>query len=118
MVVVGMIGNYCFDYDVEGGYLLGIIFEFSGICIDILGNILVCDNNDYLDDSVYMLDKDGRFFCFFLCFLFFSLERRIWVLGVDDSCNLWIGDVDINEIRVYKYLEWIDVVLIMVISRK
>ena len=105
VVAVGFTGNHRFDYDAEGGHPPGTIFEPSRICTDVLGNILVCDNNDHLDDSVHMLDQDGRFLCFILRLPSSTLERRIRALGMNDSCDLWIGDVDTNEIRVYKYLE-------------
>lgn len=53
VVVIDWEGRYCFFYI---GYLLGLGLLLSGICIDVLLNIFICDS---IFKIVYMIDKDG-----------------------------------------------------------
>lgn len=50
-------GEYKFIYEGKEGFLLEL-FLFWGICIDVLSNIFVVDENNC---GIYVLDKDGCF---------------------------------------------------------
>ncbi|XP_052679039.1 uncharacterized protein LOC128159861 [Crassostrea angulata] len=94
VVVVDKSGQHRFSYS---GW--ESVFTPFGICTDVLGHILVCD--DYTD-TVYLLDQDGQL-------LSFLLTSEQWLgmfcsVCVDDENNLWVGQWG-NKVSVYKYLQ-------------
>ncbi|XP_078329847.1 uncharacterized protein LOC111113501 isoform X1 [Crassostrea virginica] len=95
VVVVNKSGQHRFSYS-------GQRSEFCpyGICTDVLGHILVCDN---VSETVHLLDQDGGFLSVIL-----SEQQGIKLpLGVcvDDENNLYVGQYSTNTVTVYKYLE-------------
>ncbi|XP_062566594.1 tripartite motif-containing protein 2-like [Saccostrea cucullata] len=95
MVVVNKSGQHRFSYT---GQKSG--FDPYGICTDVLGHILVCDDNS---KAVHLLDQDGQF-------LSLLLTRQQGVeyprsVCVDDENNLYVGQDHTNTLTVYKYLQ-------------
>lgn len=71
-----------------------------GICTDILGHILVCnDSLSYSGSCIHLLDVDGNFLSYLQtsssCF-----DTR--ALSADDKHNIYVGSN--GEINVYRYL--------------
>ncbi|XP_061182407.1 uncharacterized protein LOC133190736 [Saccostrea echinata] len=91
VVVVNKSGQHRFFYKGQGS-----VFHPLGICIDVLGHILVCDLY-----NVHLLDQDGQFLS-----LLITRETGIYPISVcmDDENNLYEGDVDARVI-MYKYLQ-------------
>ncbi|XP_062599138.1 uncharacterized protein LOC134260605 [Saccostrea cucullata] len=93
VVVVNKSGKHRFSYTgQESG------FSPYGICTDVLGHILVCDNQ-----RLHILDQAGQFL---------SLLIRPGsgidptCVCVDDQNNLYVGDFSTNsKVLVYKYLQ-------------
>nr|XP_011426745.2 uncharacterized protein LOC105327813 isoform X1 [Crassostrea gigas]XP_034305783.1 uncharacterized protein LOC105327813 isoform X1 [Crassostrea gigas]XP_034305785.1 uncharacterized protein LOC105327813 isoform X1 [Crassostrea gigas] len=95
VVVVDKSGQHRFSYTGQGSW-----FRPYGICTDVLGHILVCDT--YID-TVHLLDQDGRFLSLLL-----TQQQGIKYsrsVCVDDENNLWVGQLDNNTVKVYKYLQ-------------
>ncbi|XP_062612355.1 uncharacterized protein LOC134274117 [Saccostrea cucullata] len=91
VVVVNKSGQHRFSYKgQESG------FNPYGICTDVLGHILVCDNY-----KIHLLDQDGQFLS-----LLITPERRINPTSacVDDENNLYVGDFS-TKVTVCKYLK-------------
>ncbi|XP_062573894.1 uncharacterized protein LOC134235764 [Saccostrea cucullata] len=91
VVVVNKSGQHRFSYtDQESG------FYPYGICTDVLGHILVCD-----DYKVHILDQDGQFLS-----LIITPDTGINpnCVCVDDENNIYMGDYN-AEVIVYKYLQ-------------
>lgn len=59
VVVVDQVGEYWFIY--IGFFIIRKLFNFYDIIIDSLSWILIVDKNN---DSIYILDQYGKFFCF------------------------------------------------------
>ena len=97
VVVVNKSGQHKFSYTGQGS-----ILRPFGICTDVLGHILVCDD---VSKTVQLLDQQGRLLSVI------SLPRkggRIIPLSVcvDDKNNLYVGQFCFsNTVTVYKYLE-------------
>nr|XP_022336857.1 uncharacterized protein LOC111133073 [Crassostrea virginica] len=94
VVVVTKTGQHRFSYTGQGSKLIPF-----GICTDVLGHILVCDNAGY---TVDLLDQDGRFL-----FIILSLQQGIYSpcgVCVDAENNLYVGQRYTNTVTVYKYL--------------
>nr|XP_022308904.1 uncharacterized protein LOC111114739 [Crassostrea virginica]XP_022308905.1 uncharacterized protein LOC111114739 [Crassostrea virginica] len=94
VVVVNKSGQYRFSYAGQGS-------EFCpyGICTDVLGHILVCDN---VSKTVHLLDQDGGFLSVIL-----SEQQGIKHprgVCVDDENNLYVGEL-YTTVTVYKYLQ-------------
>ncbi|XP_022339902.2 uncharacterized protein LOC111134797 [Crassostrea virginica] len=95
VVVVNKSGQQRFSYTGHGSE-----FFPDGICTDVLGHILVCDN---ASKSVHLLDQDGGF----LSIILSSKQGIKGPLGVcvDDENNLHVGQRTTNTVTVYKYLQ-------------
>uniref|UniRef100_A0A8W8LRX9 B box-type domain-containing protein n=1 Tax=Magallana gigas TaxID=29159 RepID=A0A8W8LRX9_MAGGI len=94
VVVVDKSGQHRFSYTGQGSGL-----GPYGICTDVLGHILVCDD---ISATVHFLDKDGQF----LSLLLTPQQGVDYPLSVcvDDENNLWVGQLT-NTVTVYKYLQ-------------
>ncbi|XP_061167481.1 uncharacterized protein LOC133176373 [Saccostrea echinata] len=94
VVVVNKSGQHRFSYTgQESG------FRPFGICTDVLGHILVCD--DY-SDTVHLLDQDGQFLSLLL-----TQQQGVYAprsVCVDDENNLYVGQLG-NTLTVYKYIK-------------
>ncbi|XP_078311623.1 uncharacterized protein LOC111137609 [Crassostrea virginica] len=95
VVVVNKSGQHRFSYTGQGSR-----FPPYGICTDVLGHILVCDN---YSDTVHLLDQDGGF----LSFILSPQQGMTYPRGlcVDDENNLHVGQYGTNIVTVYKYLQ-------------
>ncbi|XP_052678871.1 tripartite motif-containing protein 5-like [Crassostrea angulata] len=95
VVVVDKSGNHRFSYTGQRS-----LFNPYGICTDVLGHILVCDERS---EKVHLLDQDGQF----LSLLLTSQQGVKYPRSVcvDDENNLWVGQYPINIVTVYKYLQ-------------
>ena len=96
VVLVNKSGQHRFFYTGQG-----LRFFPWGICTDVLGHILVCDE---ASKSVHLLDQDGGLLSFIL-----SEQQGInhpRGLCVDDENNLYVGQYGTNTVTVYKYLQW------------
>ena len=94
VVVVNKSGHYRFSYTGQGSN-----FCPWGICTDVLGHILVCDD---VSNTVHLLDQEGEFLAVIL-----SPRQGIeYPRGVclDDENNLHVGQYCTNIVTVYKYL--------------
>lgn len=95
VVVVTKSGQYRFSYTGQESE-----FDPWGICTDILGHIIVCDN---YSDKVHLLDQDGH-----LLSLLLTDKHGIFPplsVCVDDEYNLHMGQWDTNKVTVFKYLQ-------------
>ena len=94
VVVVNKSGQHRFSYKGRGSKLLP-----WGICTDILGHILVCDN---VSKTVHLLDQDGGF----LSIILLPQQGIGYPRGlcVDDENNLYVGQFNTNKVTMYKYL--------------
>ncbi|XP_078313037.1 uncharacterized protein LOC111135985 [Crassostrea virginica] len=95
VVVVNKSGQHRFSYTGQGSE-----FDPWGICTDVLGHILVCDN---VSKSVHLLDQDGGFLSVIL-----SPQQGIQHprgVCLDDENNLYVGQAGTNIVTVYKYLQ-------------
>ena len=95
VVVVNKSGYHRFSYTGQGSE-----FWPCGICTDVLGHILVCDD---VSESVHLLDQDGGFLSIIL-----SPQQGIGYprgLCVDDENNLHLGQAHTNTLAVCKYLQ-------------
>ncbi|XP_022339904.2 uncharacterized protein LOC111134798 [Crassostrea virginica] len=95
VVVVNKSGQHKFSYTGQGSEL----FPY-GICTDVLGHILVCDD---VRKSVHLLDQDGGLLSFIL-----SPQQGIGYphgVCVDDENNLSVGQFGTNTLTVYKFLQ-------------
>nr|XP_022341563.1 uncharacterized protein LOC111135625 [Crassostrea virginica] len=95
VVVVNKSGQHRFSYTGRGS-----VFGPFGICTDVLGHILVCDD---ASNTVHLLDQDGGF----LSVILSSQQGIKYPRGVcvDDENNLYVGKYDTNTVSVYKYLQ-------------
>ncbi|XP_065938124.1 uncharacterized protein [Magallana gigas] len=94
VVVVDNLGQYRFSYTGQGSEFIPY-----GICTDVLGHILVCDD---FSGKVHLLDKDGQFLSLLL-----TPQQGVGSIRsvcVDDEKNMWVGQLD-NIVKVFKYLE-------------
>ena len=95
VVVVNKSGQHRFSYTGQGSR-----FYPWGICTDVLGHILVCDN---ASSTVHLLDQDGGFLSVIL-----SSQQGIKSprgVCVDEENNLYVGQYGTNTVSVYKYLQ-------------
>ncbi|XP_056019366.1 uncharacterized protein LOC130054248 [Ostrea edulis] len=93
IVVVNRSGQHRFSYK---GQKSG--FSPWGICTDVLGHILVCDDTD---KCVHFLDQDGQFLSLLL-----TEQQEVkypYSVCVDGENNLYVGEL--YEVAVYKYLQ-------------
>nr|XP_022336239.1 RING finger protein nhl-1-like [Crassostrea virginica] len=110
VVVVNKSGQHTFSYTGQESE-----FYLWGICTDLFGNILVCDS---FGESIHLLDQNGGFQSFvhvhsqqsgFLSSIF-SLDQHENIkhprgVCVDDENNLYVGQFNINRVKVYKYIQ-------------
>ncbi|XP_062605150.1 uncharacterized protein LOC134279839 [Saccostrea cucullata] len=95
VVVVNKSGQHRFSYTGQGS-----AFCPYGICTDVLGHILVCDDKSR---TVHLLDKGGQFLSLLL-----SQQHGVDYprsVCVDDENNLYVGQWLTNILTVYKYLQ-------------
>ncbi|XP_061167682.1 uncharacterized protein LOC133176584 [Saccostrea echinata] len=95
VVVVNKSGQHRFSYAGQES-----VFRPYGICTDVLGHILVCDQ---YDNTVHLLDQDGQFLSLLL-----TQEQGVKYprsVCVDDENNFYVGQWLINTLTVYKYLQ-------------
>ncbi|XP_062595367.1 uncharacterized protein LOC134256704 [Saccostrea cucullata] len=103
VVMVTASGTYRFSYSglhPQSGFIP------CGICTDVLGNILVCNNYfTFIKNcfSVDLLDINGQFLSFILTSEQFPPSPH--ALCIDDQHNLWVGGLDSSTILVYNYLQ-------------
>nr|XP_034311356.1 uncharacterized protein LOC105342752 [Crassostrea gigas] len=96
VVVVNKSGQHRFSYTGQGS-----VFWPFGICTDLLGHIIVC-NGCFGNDSLDIIDQDGRFLSLLL-----TRQQGIRRCGlcVDDENNLHVRHCYTNRVTVYKYLQ-------------
>ncbi|XP_062584062.1 tripartite motif-containing protein 2-like [Saccostrea cucullata] len=95
VVVVNKSGQHRFSYIGQGS-----VFCPYGICTDVLGHILVCDE---ISNSVHLLDQNGQFLSF--VFTEKQLVKYPRSLCVDNEKNIYVGQRYSNTLTVYKYLQ-------------
>uniref|UniRef100_K1QCM5 Tripartite motif-containing protein 3 n=1 Tax=Magallana gigas TaxID=29159 RepID=K1QCM5_MAGGI len=97
VVVTERGGKHRFSYT---GHPPGSGLRSRGICTDAMSHILVCDS---MNNTVQMLDQDGRFLSNFL-----TKSQEIvkpWSLSYDvNTHRLWVGSRDSNKVCVYRYI--------------
>ncbi|XP_065938697.1 tripartite motif-containing protein 5-like [Magallana gigas] len=94
VVVVDKSGQHRFSYTGQRSR-----FTPYGICTDVLGHILVCDDKS---KTVHLLDQDGQFLSLLL-----TPKQGVKYprsVCVDDN-NLWFGQRFTNTVKVFKYLQ-------------
>ncbi|XP_052677991.1 uncharacterized protein LOC128159003 [Crassostrea angulata] len=95
VVVVDKSGQHRFSYTGQRSRL-----DPFGICTDVLGHILVCDE---ISEKAHLLNRDGQFLSLLL-----TPQQGVeypYSVCVDDENNLWVGEWDTNTVTVYKYLQ-------------
>ncbi|XP_062591641.1 E3 ubiquitin-protein ligase Trim36-like [Saccostrea cucullata] len=95
VVVVNKSGQHRFSYTGQESE-----FHPYGICTDVLGHILVCDD---VSNTVHLLDQDGQFLSLLL-----TQQQGVKYprsVCVDDENNLYVGQNNTNTLTVYKYLQ-------------
>ncbi|XP_022343914.2 uncharacterized protein LOC111136994 [Crassostrea virginica] len=95
IVVVNKSGQHRFSYTGQGSEFIPY-----GICTDVLGHILVCDNTS---NTVDLLDQDGGFLSVIL-----SPQqgvKRPYGVCVDDENNLYVVQQWTKTVSVYMYLQ-------------
>ncbi|XP_011412690.3 tripartite motif-containing protein 2 [Magallana gigas] len=95
VVVLYKTGQHKFSYTGQGSK-----FRPFGICTDIVGHILVCDNES---NTVHLLDQDGQFLLLLL-----TEEHGIYrpvSVCVDADNKLYVGQFNTNKVKVYEFLE-------------
>ena len=95
VVVVNKSEQLKFSYRGQGSGL-----HPFGICTDVFGHILVCDN---VSKTIHLLDQNGGFLSFIL-----SPQQEIKYplsVCVNDENNLCVGQFLNNTVTVYKYLQ-------------
>lgn len=108
VVVVTGSGRYRFSYF---GQKSQETFTPCGICTDVLGQILVCNDSFSFTpncSSVHLLDKDGNFLCLLLKPELCPISPS--AVCIDDEHNLLLGSRHSSYIVVYKYLQSKDLV--------
>lgn len=75
-------------------------FSPTGICNDLLGHVLVCNESN---PSVHMLDMKGNF----IAIIIQDIEdvKDPWGLCADDNGKLFIGQKNFGMIKVFQYLK-------------
>lgn len=96
--VISADGEHRFTYN-GADAALSTPFLPRGICTDLLGNILIADENNH---GVHILDKDGRFLTL-LTFPIAESQAKPVSLCIDHKNDLCIGCSD-GKIRIVKYL--------------
>ena len=94
VVVVDKSGQHRFSYTGQRSK-----FDPYGICTDVLGHILVCDE---ISEKAHLLNRDGQFLSLLLL-----RQQGVKYPGsvcVDDENNLWVGQLT-SKVTVYKYLQ-------------
>ncbi|XP_061182166.1 uncharacterized protein LOC133190515 [Saccostrea echinata] len=91
VVVVNKSGQHRFSYTGQGSR-----FSPFGICTDVLGHILVCD-----DHRVHILDQDGQFLSLLITQ---GTGINPICVCVDDENNLYVGP-NFATVMMYKYLQ-------------
>ena len=92
VVVMNKSWQHRFSYTGQGS-----VFRPWGICTDVLGHILVCDD---VSVSVHLLDQDGGFLSVII-----SLQQgNPCGVCVDNENNLYVGQLN-KTLTVYKYLQ-------------
>ena len=95
VVVVNKTGQHTFSYTGQGSNFCPL-----GICTDVHGHILVCDD---FSKTVQLLNQDGGFLSVIL-----SKQQGIknpLSVCVDDENNLCVGQWQANTVTVYRYLQ-------------
>ncbi|XP_065938120.1 tripartite motif-containing protein 2-like [Magallana gigas] len=95
VVVVDKSRQHRFSYKGQGSK-----FSPLGLCTDVLGHILVCDD---ISKTVHLLNQDGRFLSLLL-----TEQQGVKLpisLCVDDENNIWVGQEYPNTVTVCKYLQ-------------
>lgn len=108
VVVVTGSGRYRFSYF---GQKSQETFTPCGICTDVLGQILVCNDSFSFRpncSSVHLLDKDGNFLCLLLKPELCPISPS--AVCIDDEHNLLLGSRHSSYIVVYKYLQSKDLI--------
>ncbi|XP_052692241.1 protein wech-like [Crassostrea angulata] len=95
VVVLFKTGQHKFTYTGQGSK-----FRPFGICTDIVGHILVCDNES---NTVHLLDQDGQFLLLLLTEEH-GIHRPV-SLCVDADNKLYVGQFNTNKVKVYVFLE-------------
>ncbi|XP_056022808.1 uncharacterized protein LOC130055166 [Ostrea edulis] len=101
VIVHNRLGEHRFTYTRRGSNQK--LFP-SGICCDILRNILVYDGNS---KAILILDSDGRFLSTFISLKseWTGLISHTRGLAIDNDYNLWIGGSHSNTIQIFSYLK-------------
>ncbi|XP_065938565.1 E3 ubiquitin-protein ligase TRIM71 isoform X2 [Magallana gigas] len=95
VLVVDKSGQHRFSYTGQRSRL-----DPFGICTDVLGHILVCDE---ISEKAHLLNRDGQFLSLLL-----TPQQGVdypYSVCVDGENNLWVGEWDTNTVTVYKYLQ-------------
>ncbi|XP_062608947.1 uncharacterized protein LOC134270714 [Saccostrea cucullata] len=103
VVVVTASGEYRFSYS---GHHSQSGFCPYGICTDVLGHILVCNNYFTFNEncfSVHLLDINGHFRSILITQD--QCPKYPCALCIDHQYNFWIGGWECSTVSVYKYLQ-------------
>ncbi|XP_065921369.1 tripartite motif-containing protein 3 isoform X2 [Magallana gigas] len=95
VVVMNKSGQHRFSYTGRGSK-----FYPCGICNDLLGHIIVC-NDCFGNNTLDIIDQDGQF----LSLLLSKQGIRPRGVCVDDESHLHVGQFHTTTVTVYKYLQ-------------